>query len=63
LKRRKKKIAVTADDVSQAIGLDKAAYVKGLLNIPAPPHASPGDAGAPRLAAKALERTAVFDTS
>ena len=33
LKRRKKKIAVTADDASQAIGLDKAAYVKGLLNM------------------------------
>jgi hypothetical protein len=33
LKRRRRKIAVIADDVFQAIGLDKAAaYVKGLLN-------------------------------
>ena len=34
LKRRRKKVAVVADDVFQAIGLDKAAiYVKGLLNM------------------------------
>jgi hypothetical protein len=34
LKRRRRKIAVIADDVFQAIGLDKAAaYVKGLLNM------------------------------
>jgi hypothetical protein len=34
LKTRKTKIAVVADDVFQAIGLDKAAaYVKGLLNM------------------------------
>jgi hypothetical protein len=34
LKTRKTKIAVIADDVFQAIGLDKAAaYVKGLLNM------------------------------
>jgi hypothetical protein len=34
LKKRRKKIAVIADDVFQAIGLDKAAaYVKGLLNM------------------------------
>jgi hypothetical protein len=34
LKRRKRKVAVIADDVFQAIGLDKAAaYVKGLLNM------------------------------
>ncbi len=33
LKRRRRKIAIVADDVFQAIGLDKAAaYVKGLLN-------------------------------
>jgi hypothetical protein len=33
LKKRRRKIAVIADDVFQAIGLDKAAaYVKGLLN-------------------------------
>ena len=33
LKRRKRKVAVVADDVFQAIGLEKAAmYVKGLLN-------------------------------
>jgi KaiC/GvpD/RAD55 family RecA-like ATPase len=33
LKTRKTKIAIVADDVFQAIGLDKAAaYVKGLLN-------------------------------
>jgi Archaeal ATPase. len=33
LKKRRRKIAVLADDVFQAIGLDKAAaYVKGLLN-------------------------------
>ena len=33
LKRRRRKIAVLADDVFQAIGLDRAAaYVKGLLN-------------------------------
>jgi hypothetical protein len=33
LKARKSKVAVVADDVFQAIGLDKAAgYVKGLLN-------------------------------
>jgi hypothetical protein len=34
LKKRRRKIAVIADDVFQAIGLDKAAaYVKGLLNM------------------------------
>ena len=34
LKRRRRKVAVIADDVFQAIGLDKAAaYVKGLLNM------------------------------
>jgi Protein of unknown function (DUF1245). len=34
LKTRKTKIAIVADDVFQAIGLDKAAaYVKGLLNM------------------------------
>ena len=34
LRRRKRKVAVIADDVFQAIGLDKAAaYVKGLLNM------------------------------
>jgi hypothetical protein len=34
LKRRRRKIAIVADDVFQAIGLDKAAaYVKGLLNM------------------------------
>ena len=34
LKRRKRKVAVIADDVFQAIGLEKAAaYVKGLLNM------------------------------
>jgi len=34
LKRRKRKIAVIADDVFQAIGLNRAAiYVKGLLNM------------------------------
>ena len=34
LKRRRRKIAIIADDVFQAIGLDKAAaYVKGLLNM------------------------------
>ncbi len=34
LRRRKRKIAIIADDVFQAIGLDKAAaYVKGLLNM------------------------------
>jgi energy-coupling factor transporter ATP-binding protein EcfA2 len=34
LKTRKSKVAVVADDVFQAIGLDKAAgYVKGLLNM------------------------------
>jgi hypothetical protein len=34
LKKRRRKIAVVADDVFQAIGLDKAsAYVKGLLNM------------------------------
>jgi energy-coupling factor transporter ATP-binding protein EcfA2 len=34
LKRRKRKMAVIADDVFQAIGLNRAAiYVKGLLNI------------------------------
>jgi len=34
LRRKKRKVAVIADDVFQAIGLDKAAaYVKGLLNI------------------------------
>jgi len=33
LRRRRRKVAVIADDVFQAIGLDKAAaYVKGLLN-------------------------------
>ncbi len=33
LKKRRRKIAIIADDVFQAIGLDKAAaYVKGLLN-------------------------------
>ncbi len=33
LRRRKRKVAIIADDVFQAIGLDKAAiYVKGLLN-------------------------------
>jgi energy-coupling factor transporter ATP-binding protein EcfA2 len=33
LRRRRRKIAIIADDVFQAIGLDKAAaYVKGLLN-------------------------------
>jgi len=33
LKKRRRKIAIVADDVFQAIGLDKAAaYVKGLLN-------------------------------
>ena len=33
LKRRKRKVAVVADDVFQTIGLDRAAaYVKGLLN-------------------------------
>ena len=30
---RRRKVAVIADDVFQAIGLDKAAYVKGLLNM------------------------------
>ncbi len=34
LKKRRRKIAIVADDVFQAIGLDKAAaYVKGLLNM------------------------------
>jgi len=34
LKKRRRKIAIIADDVFQAIGLDKAAtYVKGLLNM------------------------------
>jgi hypothetical protein len=34
LKKRRRKIAVIADDVFQSIGLDKAAaYVKGLLNM------------------------------
>jgi hypothetical protein len=34
LRKRRRKIAVIADDVFQAIGLDKAAaYVKGLLNM------------------------------
>ena len=33
LRRRRRKVAVIADDVFQAIGLDKAAYVKGLLNM------------------------------
>ena len=34
LKKRRRKIAVIADDVFQAIGLDRAAaYVKGLLNM------------------------------
>jgi len=34
LRRRKRKVAVIADDVFQAIGLDNAAaYVKGLLNM------------------------------
>jgi energy-coupling factor transporter ATP-binding protein EcfA2 len=34
LKRRKRKVAVIADDVFQAIGLNRAAiYVKGLLNM------------------------------
>jgi len=34
LRKRKRKIAIIADDVFQAIGLDKAAaYVKGLLNM------------------------------
>jgi len=34
LKKRRRKIAMIADDVFQAIGLDKAAaYVKGLLNM------------------------------
>jgi Archaeal ATPase. len=33
LKKRRRKVAIIADDVFQAIGLDKAAaYVKGLLN-------------------------------
>jgi len=33
LKKRRRKVAIVADDVFQAIGLDKAAaYVKGLLN-------------------------------
>ena len=33
LKKRRRKIAIIADDVFQSIGLDKAAaYVKGLLN-------------------------------
>jgi hypothetical protein len=30
---RRRKVAVIADDIFQAIGLDKAAYVKGLLNM------------------------------
>jgi len=34
LRRRRRKVAVIADDIFQAIGLDKAAaYVKGLLNM------------------------------
>jgi len=34
LRRRRRKVAIIADDVFQAIGLDKAAaYVKGLLNM------------------------------
>jgi len=34
LRRRKRKVAIIADDVFQVIGLDKAAgYVKGLLNM------------------------------
>ena len=30
---RRRKVAVIADDIFQAIGLDKAAYVKGSLNM------------------------------
>jgi len=34
LRRRRRKVAVIADDIFQAVGLDKAAaYVKGLLNM------------------------------
>ncbi|MFP3193583.1 MAG: ATP-binding protein, partial [Thermoproteus sp.] len=34
LRRRRRKVAIIADDIFQAIGLDKAAaYVKGLLNM------------------------------
>jgi hypothetical protein len=34
LEKRRRKVAVVADDIFQAIGLDKAAmYVKGLLNM------------------------------
>jgi len=34
LSKKRRKIAIIADDVFQAIGLDKAAaYVKGLLNL------------------------------